>query len=70
MTDYKQVSIVSPSIKANSPKTLSVSRLSKQLVSYLERFSYINFQQWLLLLLLNLISFSFIALAYLCCADN
>jgi hypothetical protein len=70
MTDYKQISIVSPPIEANSPKTLSASRLSKQLVSHVERFSYINFQQWLLLILLNLISFSFIVLAYLSCADS
>ncbi len=77
MTDQKQVLRVSPSVKVNLPKmfsasqlTKTASQLTKTMVSYLEGLSYINFRQWLLLVLLNLLSFSFIALAYLCCANS
>ncbi|MGF1541590.1 MAG: hypothetical protein ACFCU5_14260 [Pleurocapsa sp.] len=70
MTEQKQVLIVSPSVKVNAPKMFSASQLTKIMVSHVERLNYINFRQWLLLILLNLLSFSFIALAYLCCADS
>jgi hypothetical protein len=70
MTARKQVLIVSPSLKVNSSKTFLASQLTKTIVSHVEGLSYINFRQWLLLVLLNLLSFSFIALAYLSCANS
>lgn len=71
MTNQKQVLIVSQKpISIKSSRTVLTSQLNKTLVNYREALSYINLKQWLLLLFLNTISFSFIALAYLFCAAN
>ena len=69
MTNQKQVLIIPQKpIPIKSSKIILASQLNKALVNYREALSYINLKQWLLLLFLNTISFSFIALAYLCCA--
>ena len=71
MTNQKQVLIVPQKpISIKSSRTVLTSQLNKTLVNYRAALSYINLKQWLLLLFLNTISFSFIALAYLFCAAN
>ncbi len=85
MTDQKEVLIVSQNsvegtspfnyrvyfdfVKVNLHKIFSASQLTKTIIFYVEGLSHINFKQWLLLLLLNSLCFSFIALAYMLCAD-
>lgn len=73
MEDRKQILTISETaLEVSSRKILSVYKnkhllwqwFNNQVVFLIDRFSYISLQEWLILLLLNIISFSFLGLAY------